>query len=61
MTNRARLSDTEFNPEGGVDLDAIAERVGQRESDIEAAGLNFEDTEQPRRGVGRSSLVRPYR
>lgn len=60
MTNRARLSETVFNPEGGVDLDAIAERVGQRESDIEAAGLDFEEME-PLRDVRRNQVGRTYR
>lgn len=60
MTNRARLSETAFNPDGGVDLDAIAERVGQRESDIEAAGLEFGDTE-PLRDVRRNQVGRTYR
>lgn len=42
MSNRARLSQTPFTPRGGVDLDSIAERLDQHDSDIEAVGLDFD-------------------
>jgi hypothetical protein len=55
MSNKARMSQTRFNPHGGVDLDMIAERLDEHDADVEAAGLDFNDDDMPpdRRDIGR--------
>jgi len=53
MSRQARLSDTPFNLEGGVDLDEVAARFQQRDDDIAAAGLDFSDADSEVRNVRR--------
>jgi hypothetical protein len=48
-SNKARVSETRFNPNGGIDLDAIAERFDERNSGIEAAELDFDNPPQSRK------------
>ncbi len=58
MPYNARLPQTHFNPHGGVDLDALAERLDQHDADVEAVGLDFDaendnDTPPERRNLER--------
>jgi hypothetical protein len=53
MSNKARLSETSLNPRarGGIDLDAIAERVAERDQDFDTPELDFDappDTRKPK-------------
>jgi hypothetical protein len=60
MSNKARLSETRFNPNAGVDLDAIAERVAERDEFGDATELDF-DSSDAGAGTGTRRRGRPSR
>jgi hypothetical protein len=57
MSRKARLSETRFRPDTGIDLDAIAERCDELNSGVELEEMNFNDVPKPKQNPSRSRVA----